>query len=126
MGDVVVGETHAVGDAFRVEVSRQGESVVASVFGEIDLATAPALVTAVEGALATSPATERVVVDLTEVTFLDSSGLNALVRLEKQLAERSVQLRIVSPSDRIVRYVFDLTDLAEPLHVVGSLDEALL
>ena len=116
----------AVGDAFSVDLSRRGVSVVCSVAGEIDLATAPALVEAIESEL-DSPATDttRVVVDLSEVGFLDSSGLNALVRLEQTLGGRGVDVRIVSPSDRVVRQVFEITHLTEPLKVVESLDEAL-
>jgi anti-sigma B factor antagonist len=115
-----------VGDAFSVDLSRQGVSVVCSVAGEIDLATAPALVEAVESELASSTLeTQRVVVDLSEVGFLDSSGLNALVRLEQTMEGRGVDVRIVSPSDRVVRQVFEITKLTEPLRVVESLDEAL-
>jgi hypothetical protein len=40
-----------VGDSFRVELSRQGNCVVASAFGEIDLTTAPALIDAIESDL---------------------------------------------------------------------------
>lgn len=116
----------AVGDAFKVDLSRRGACLVVSVHGEIDLATAPTLVTAVEAELdVDSSTTTRVVVDLSEVGFLDSSGLNALVRLEQTLADRSVEVRLVSPSDRVVRQVFEITKLTETLRVVDSLDEAL-
>jgi anti-sigma B factor antagonist len=115
-----------VGDAFSVDLSRQGVNVVCSVAGEIDLATAPTLVEAIESELASpAPETKRVVVDLSEVGFLDSSGLNALVRLEQTMDSRGVDVRIVSPSDRVVRQVFEITKLTEPLRVVESLDEAL-
>jgi anti-anti-sigma factor len=113
-----------VGDAFGVDLSLRGKRLVASVAGEIDLATAPALVEAIESGLSKDRLT-RVVVDLSEVAFLDSSGLNALVTLEKELGERGVELRLVSPADRVVRQVFEITCLTEILHVVESLDEAL-
>lgn len=116
----------AVGDAFRVDLSRQGECLVAAVHGEIDLATAPTLVAAVESELEPQASvTARVVVDLSEVEFLDSSGLNALVRLEQTLAGRGVDVRLVSPRDRIVRQVFEITHLTEALRVVDSLADAL-
>jgi anti-sigma B factor antagonist len=59
-----VFEVRIVGDA-RIVVS-----------GELDMATSPQLTGAIE-ALASS-GTRRVVVDLLEVTFLDSSGVSAL------------------------------------------------
>jgi anti-sigma B factor antagonist len=115
-----------VGDGFRVELSRRGDFLIASVVGEIDLATAPELVEAIESRFAGGgQGTARVVVDLTEVEFLDSSGLNALVRLEKLLAGNGVEVRLVIPADRIVRQVFEITRLTDTLRVTASLDEAL-
>ncbi len=111
-------------DSFRVDLSRQGKCVIASAFGEIDLATAPALLDAIESELGRS-APDRVVIDLSEVRFLDSSGLNALVRLQRLLEERGIGMRLVIPSDSIVRQVFEITRLTEPLSVVDSLTDAL-
>ena len=67
----------------------------------------------------------RVVVDLTGVTFLDSSALNALVHGQRGLAAREIAFRVVSPADQVVRRVFEITQLAGPLSVVDSLDDAL-
>ncbi len=89
--------------------------------GEIDMATAPQLaaaVSVVDGAT-------RVIVDLTAVTFLDSSGLNALVHARRELSAREVSFRIVSPKDQAVRQVFEIAQLTEELGVVESLDAAL-
>jgi anti-sigma B factor antagonist len=115
-----------VGDGFRVELSRRDGFLIASVLGEIDLATAPKLLDTVESDLASnSGRTSRVVIDLTEVEFLDSSGLNALVRLERLLTADGTELRLVSPTDAVVRQVFEITQLTETLRVAASLDEAL-
>ena len=107
-----------------MDLSRQGNCVIASAVGEIDLATAPALVDSIESELGRS-APGRVVIDLSEVRFLDSSGLNALVRLQRVLEERSIGMRLIIPSDRIVRQVFEITRLTAPLSVVDSLTDAL-
>ena len=113
-----------MGASFRVDLSRQGNCIIGSAVGEIDLATAPALLDAIESELGRS-APDRVVIDLSEVRFLDSSGLNALVRLQKLLEDREIGMRLVIPSDRIVRQVFEITRLAEPLSVVDSLADGL-
>lgn len=113
-----------MGDPFRVELSRQGGCVIAAAAGEIDLATAPVLVEAVESDLG-PPGPTRVVIDLSEVSFIDSSGLNALVRLQRVLESRAIPIRLVSPPEGIIRQVFEITELVEPLHVVGSLDDAV-
>lgn len=107
---------------FELRSSRIDDAVVLAIVGEIDMATAPEVARAID----TDDAdVGRVVVDLSEVTFLDSSALNALVRCQRDLARQDVAFRIVSPSDRAVRTVFEITHLTEPLSVVDSLDEAL-
>ena len=60
-----------------VGLAERGETLVLSLAGELDLADAPALREALRRAVARSP--KRLVVDLTEVTFVDSTVLGALV-----------------------------------------------
>ena len=86
------------------------------------MATAPQLAAALE---AVSDRTTRVVVDLSAVSFLDSSGLNALVHARRALAERELSFRVVSPKDQVVRRVLEITRLTGELGVVESLDAAL-
>jgi anti-anti-sigma factor len=107
---------------FQLRSSRVGDAVVLSIVGEIDMATAPEVAHAIDGR---HEGVERVVVDLSEVTFLDSSALNALVHSQRSLAENDIGFRIISPSDHAVRNVFDITHLTGPLSVVDSLDDAL-
>ena len=63
--------------AFGYEYRSTGDRIVVAVEGEIDLATAPALLAALRDAVA-SPAS-AVVADLTGVEFIDSSGVHALL-----------------------------------------------
>lgn len=102
--------------------SRTAGAVVLEIVGEIDMATAPDLARAIESGVDDA---DRVVVDLSRVTFLDSSALNALVHSQRNLAQNDVAFRIVSPADRAVRNVLEITHLIEPLGVVDSLDDAL-
>jgi anti-anti-sigma factor len=108
--------------AFEVSSSRAADILIVEVAGEVDMATSPQVVEAVESA---SNGCRRVVVDLTEVTFLDSSGLNALVNCRRSLAARDVDLRVVSPSDHVVRRVFEIAQLTDELGVVETFDAAL-
>ena len=109
-------------DQFAIESSADGDVVVLSVSGEVDMATAPELAKAIE---LVSDQTRAVVVDFHAVTFLDSSGLNALVRGQRALGERGIELRVVTAAESPVRRVFEITQLTDSLSVVGSLDEAL-
>lgn len=107
---------------FELRSTRIGDAVVVAIVGEIDMATAPEVSSAINSR---HGGAGRVVVDLSEVTFLDSSALNAFVQSQQALAQHDVAFRIVSPADHAVRNVFEITRLTEPLSVVGSLDEAL-
>jgi anti-sigma B factor antagonist len=108
--------------AFELNSSRAADILIVEVAGEVDMATSPRIREAVEDA---AEACRRVVVDLSEVSFLDSSGLNALVGCRRELAARGVELRVVSPADNVVRRVFEIAQLTDELGVVESFDAAL-
>ncbi|HEX4521213.1 MAG TPA: STAS domain-containing protein [Gaiellaceae bacterium] len=107
---------------FELHSSFAADVLIVECVGEVDMSTAPRLCEAVE---ATADSTRRVVVDLSEVTFLDSSALNALVHAQRTLETREIVLRIVSPAEQPVRRIFEITHLTESLNVVESLDSAL-
>ena len=109
---------------FELRALQLNETLVVEVVGEADMATAPELAQALDAA-AVNDSVRRVVVDLTGVTFLDSSALNALVHGQRGLAAREIAFRVVSPADQVVRRVFEITQLVGPLSVVDSLDDAL-
>jgi anti-sigma B factor antagonist len=113
-------------EPFQVLTSSRDDKLIVDVRGEVDLATAPELTRVVEAGLDAGPVeVRRVVIDLSDVGFLDSSGLNALVQLRRLLDGREIAFRLVSPADRAIRHVFEITELTKPLHVVDSLDDAL-
>jgi anti-anti-sigma factor len=107
---------------FELRSTRVGDAVVVAIVGEIDMATAPEVSRAIDSV---HGGAARVIVDLSEVTFLDSSALNAFVQSQQELAQHDVAFRIVSPADHAVRNVFEITRLTEPLSVVDSLADAL-
>jgi anti-anti-sigma factor len=108
---------------FELSSTRVADALVVTIVGEIDMSTAPEVGRAIDDADQDRAA--RVVIDLSEVTFLDSSALNVFVHCQRDLAAKEIELRIVSPSDRVVRNVFEITQLTGPLSVVESLDDAL-
>ena len=107
---------------FELRSTRIGAALVLAVVGEIDMATAPEVSKAIDSG---HGGAERVVIDLSEVTFLDSSALNAFVKSQQELALHDIGFRLVSPADHAVRNIFEITRLTEPLGVVDSLEEAL-
>ena len=73
------------------------------VSGELDLEAAPMLLDAILcSGLAHEPGV-RIVVDLQNVTFLDSSGLAALVEAHHRIALQEQELLLGSLSERVAR-----------------------
>ena len=88
---------------------------------EVDLESAPALRDAMFSALNRDGA--HLVVDALAVTFMDSSGVNALVRARERAERLDGSLHVVSDS-RAVRRVLQITQLDHRLGLVATLDEA--
>jgi anti-sigma B factor antagonist len=106
----------------RTEVSEIAGWTVVSVYGELDVATSPALR---ERLLAlVSEGSTRLVLDLEGVDFLDSTGLGTIVSTLKRARTHGGDLRLVSTEARI-RRLFEITalDKAVPLH--ASVDDAV-
>lgn len=85
--------------------------VVASlrVAGEVDLSTVAIFDEAISASV--ENAHDPLRIDLSGVTFMDSSGLNALIRARNTLEERGVKLVISGVSDQ-VRHLLEISGLA--------------
>jgi anti-sigma B factor antagonist len=75
------------------ETSTNGSWTVVTAKGELDLASAPGLREALDAAFV--PQEPRIAVDLTDVSFMDSSTLGLLVAYLKRARERGGELRLV-------------------------------
>ena len=98
-----------------------GSVPVAAVTGEIDVATAPALRERLQELVGDT--TPTVVVDLSAVSFLDSTALGVLVGAHKRCREAGGQLRLVITEPRILK-VFEITGLTEIFPIFETADEA--
>ena len=105
-----------------VTTSRQDDISVVTVAGEVDVYTAAQLRAVLDEEIGAGNA--RLVVDLDEVSFLDSTGLGVLVGRLKLVRNNSGWLRIVCSNDRILR-VFRITGLDKVFGIHDSLEEAL-
>jgi len=90
-----------------VEVAPHRRQLVVHIAGDLDIASADALEREVQRQSRT-PGIERIVVDLQEVTFMDASGLGALVSL-RNAAKRQGQTFTLIPGPPNVQRVFDIT-----------------
>ena len=98
---------------FAVGPTSTPDGLVVAVAGEVDLVTAPRLLTALQDALASG---RTVAVDLGAVTFLDSSGLNALIEAHKRAEQLATVLTLRAIPPRIAK-LLHLTRLDEVLSV---------
>ncbi len=99
---------------------RAGVPVV-SAGGEVDVSTAPRL----REQLATLPVgARRVVVDLSDVTFLDSRGLGVLVAAWKKCRESGASLDLVVAKPQVAK-VLEITRLDDMFTIFPTLEEAL-
>jgi anti-anti-sigma factor len=96
---------------------------VLSVFGEIDADTAPAFQEQLDAAL--QAGTQRLVIDLAEVTFFDSAGIRCLITLRHRARERAADVRLVMPERPGVRRALDIASLNHIFQVAPTVDEAL-
>jgi anti-sigma B factor antagonist len=105
-----------------IDVDLAGPVRIVRVSGEVDLATAPILEEALKDFAAGG---DPVVVDLSAVGFLDSSGLSVLVQARQRLEEadgtNGLRLVVTRP---VIRRVFEVTGLADVFTLVATLDEA--
>lgn len=104
-----------------VSSTERGASTVVHVAGEIDVYTAPLLREVLDKQIAAGRT--DLVVDLEQVTFMDSTGLGVLVGRLKLVRGQNGSLRIVSAQDRILK-VFKITGLDKVFHIFATVDEA--
>ncbi len=98
-------------------------ALVAEVSGEIDSSNANDLRLAVSDRLATTVTV--LVLDLSEVTYLDSSGVESVFELARRLAERRQELRLVAPVGSGTRRVLELCAVGGVAELLALRAEAL-
>lgn len=81
--------------AFKVTGSEQGEWAVLRVSGELDLVTSPVLRQRVHDVVAEGR--HRIVLDLSEVYFCDSSGVGVLIAARRLIRSCRGRLRLILP-----------------------------
>ncbi len=111
-----------VGEVIRFDVVDHGPAVrVLHVVGELDTLTAPLLALRLAEQQSAVP---KLVVDLSEVSFLGSAGLAALVEA-KEAADQNGGRLLVVPGSRIAKRALEATGLLSLFTVADDVPEAL-
>ncbi|HVL85080.1 MAG TPA: STAS domain-containing protein [Pseudonocardia sp.] len=111
------------GPLITIDGVRHGETLVLTVAGELDVATGPRLRAELADALEAPGAV--VVLDLTGVTFMGSTGIAVLVDADWQARQRGAQLRVVVDDTRAVVRPLDAAGIRRHLAAYADLDSAL-
>ena len=107
---------------FKVHSEPLEGAVVVVASGEIDLATSPALRSALTADDVQAP---LIVLDLRKVSFIDSSGLGVIVGQQKRSQEDGHQFVVAVDRGSAVQRILDLSGLIKILDVVADPAERL-
>jgi anti-sigma B factor antagonist len=108
-----------VAPEFSVDVTHEAGVRVIAVRGELDMLTAPDFRSALDDV---AKATGAVLVDLCDVTFMDSTGLTALIRGRAHLVEQGRRVAVARADDGPVARLLELTAVEAifELHATGA------
>ncbi|MFD5086285.1 STAS domain-containing protein [Kitasatospora sp. NPDC058406] len=105
-----------------VAARREGSVLIVALAGELDHTSADGLRTALaappEGGLT------RIVVDLTDLRFCDSTGLNTLLRARPEAERAGLRLELAGPRGVVAR-LFEITGVNSVLRIHPGLDAAM-
>jgi anti-anti-sigma factor len=106
-----------------VDFAERGGAVVAAVEGEIDGSNTLELGRVLAEQLPS--AARGLVLDLHQVGYLDSAGIELLFKLARRLRDRRQLLRIVVPNGAPIRRVLEICDVASVAPIDDDVDSAL-
>ena len=96
--------------------------VVASLSGEIDLSNAAEITDALLGGVPNEAL--GLVIDLSEVSYIDSAGVRMLAELDHRLGWRAQALRVVAPEESRSRRVLEIAGLERVLSLDTTVEAA--
>jgi anti-sigma B factor antagonist len=108
--------------ALAVERSSADGIDFVAVEGEIDIATSPRLIAVLNQAV--SDGTGPLIVDLSLVEFMDSTGLALLINAQRRVGRRGLGFAVVCPAGPLYR-VFEVTDMVRILGVCPDRESAI-
>jgi anti-sigma B factor antagonist len=111
-------------DELSIDVKKEnrGEALLFKLRGSLDIATSPTVRAALVDAA--DQGSKEIVVDLTQLEFLDSTGLGALIGAHRRATEHGGSLRLVVHEGAISR-LLNITGLIRVFAVYHDLEDAL-
>lgn len=106
-----------------ITVSSRDGVPVAAVRGELDLSNVAQVRTTIASAVTNT--TPALIVDLSELTYMDSRGVHLLFELTERLAQTQQQMVVVVPSASPIRRLIAITHLDQVAPIEGTVTDAL-
>jgi anti-anti-sigma factor len=110
-------------DLISVNIEERGDAVVVKLSGELDISVA--VPTGRRIAEAVPNSARGVVVDMSGLDFMDSSGVSMLFSLAREVGSHRQQLHVVAPPGRPVSRVLEIVEFSRAAPVYADLDEAV-
>lgn len=113
-------------DLVHVQIEQREDDddvVVARLTGELDIAGAERTGRLIAEAVPSSA--RGVVVDMTDLDFIDSSGVSMLFALARRVGSRRQELRVVAPAGRPVARVLQIVEFQRAAPVHADVDSAV-
>jgi len=109
---------------FSVSIEHRDSVTVVRVTGELDVFSVSTLRESLDEVVIEAVGTTNLVVDLTGLTFMDSSGLGALVRTQKKVRVLRGTFGVVCGEGPVLR-LLNITGLSHVLRVSDTLEAAI-
>ncbi len=107
--------------SFELELKKIGKDQVVVIKGELDAYQSIEFKEKLIDAF--KEESEKVLIDMTAISYIDSAGLGALVSLLKRASERSKELRLFGLKPNVNK-IFELTRLNRVFKIFDTLEEA--
>ena len=105
-----------------ISEDRKADALILALSGKLDAMTAKTFEDKILGVI--NSGTQRLVVDLSQLEYVSSSGLRVLLLAAKRLQGTDGKIVLCALKDQI-RQVFDLAGFSSILPIYGSRDEAI-
>jgi anti-anti-sigma factor len=103
----------------RVEITSDDRLIVATVRGEVDLSNALAITDEIVEACGS----RRLILDLSEVSYLDSSGVRMLFDLGRRCAVDDQTVAVLVPPGSPINKLLEVTHVGDVLTLISDMDE---
>src|ERR1700722_76488 len=109
-------------EQLQIGLRHESDRIVLSLAGELDMANAPLLQSAIEGD--GMDAAKTVVLDLQQLTFVDSTGLRVILSARELCWRRRKEVAITPGSEQVQR-LLSVTGVSEHLRTIATPDGVL-